>query len=190
MVRDRKSPDVRRAEILDAAERLFIQRGPDSVSIADIAREAGAAKGLLYHYFESKDDLINELRERYLGEWYRLTERLLDVEGDGDEADRFALFLTAMYEFHADKVELHHLLLGGEGAEDDIIERTRKLLLAFVRAGVGAGRFSVTKLDATVDFILSGLHGLLVTYLHEGRSAKRFTADARALTEALLGISA
>ena len=189
MVRDRKSPEVRRAEILDAAERLLVRRGIDAVSIADIAQEAGAAKGLLYHYFESKDDLIAVLRERYLSDWYSEIERLLAATGAGDEEDRFARFLRSMYEFHADKIELHHLLLGGEGAEHDIIQKTRKLLLEFVRLGVRSGRFSVAKLEPTVDFILNGLHGLLVQYLHEGRPAARFGTDALAVTAPLLGIA-
>lgn len=188
MVRDRKSPEVRKREILDAAARLFVARGVAGVSISDIAEEAGAAKGLLYHYFDSKDELVAVLRDRYLGEWYAEIERLLDEASDGDARLRLEGFLRSMYVFHADKVAIHHVLISSDGGEDEITEKVHKLLLEFVRRGVKQGRFSVTKLEPTVDFILDGLHGLLVKYLHEGRSANRFTSDAMGLVGPLLGL--
>lgn len=188
MVRDRKSPEVRRQEILDAAAALFVARGIDGVSIADIAEHAGIAKGLMYHYFTSKDDLVAVLRDRYLSDWYAHVKRLLNDAADGEPRSTLEGFLTAMYEFHADKVEIHHVLIDPQGGEDEISENVRKLLLDFVRAGVRAGRFSVGKLEPTVDFLLNGLHGILVKYLHEGRSSKRFTSDAMTLVAPLLGI--
>jgi AcrR family transcriptional regulator len=186
--RDRKSREVRRAEILDAAARLFIAHGVGGVSIADIAGAAGVAKGLLYHYFDSKDELLGALRDRYLKDWYEEIERLLTKPKSGDEARSFERFLRSMYEFHADKVELHELLMASEGSEDEITENVRKLLLEFIRAGVKRKAFEVASLDLTVDFLLNGLHGLLVKYLHEGRSAKRFTDDAMTMARPLMGM--
>jgi AcrR family transcriptional regulator len=186
--RDRKSREVRRAEILDAAARLFIAHGVGGVSIADIAGAAGVAKGLLYHYFDSKDELLGALRDRYLKDWYEEIEQLLTKPKSGDEARSFERFLRSMYEFHADKVELHELLMASEGSEDEITENVRKLLLEFIRAGVKRKAFEVASLDLTVDFLLNGLHGLLVKYLHEGRSAKRFTDDAMTMARPLMGM--
>ncbi len=47
------------ANIADAALRLFGEKGYHSTSIAQIAREAGVSKGLLYNYFESKEALLH-----------------------------------------------------------------------------------------------------------------------------------
>ena len=49
--------DDRRAQILVAARRLFVQRPYSEVSMADLAEAAGVARGLLHHYFGSKRDL-------------------------------------------------------------------------------------------------------------------------------------
>ncbi|HEX4866536.1 MAG TPA: helix-turn-helix domain-containing protein [Acidimicrobiales bacterium] len=49
--------DDRRAQILTAARRLFCERPYNEVSMADLAQAAGAARGLLHHYFGSKRDL-------------------------------------------------------------------------------------------------------------------------------------
>jgi AcrR family transcriptional regulator len=59
-----KHPDIRRAEILDRATALFVQRGYDHVSLNDLIADAGVSKGAFYHWFPSKDALITALTER------------------------------------------------------------------------------------------------------------------------------
>jgi TetR/AcrR family transcriptional regulator, fatty acid metabolism regulator protein len=54
---------AKRDRILDAAERVFAQRGFFTAKVADIAREAGVADGTIYLYFKSKDDLLISLFE-------------------------------------------------------------------------------------------------------------------------------
>ncbi|KAB2887461.1 MAG: TetR/AcrR family transcriptional regulator [Kofleriaceae bacterium] len=53
----------KRDRILDAAERVFAQRGFFTAKVADIAKEAGVADGTIYLYFKSKDDLLISLFE-------------------------------------------------------------------------------------------------------------------------------
>lgn len=50
--------------ILDAAERLFAERGPVGVSIRDIAAEAGLPHSAIYRYFESKDEVLRQVLVR------------------------------------------------------------------------------------------------------------------------------
>jgi AcrR family transcriptional regulator len=57
-----KAPPVdRRRRILDAAIRVFARQGFHNCRVSDIAAEAGVAYGLVYHYFDSKDQVLNEL---------------------------------------------------------------------------------------------------------------------------------
>jgi AcrR family transcriptional regulator len=51
----------KRRMILDAAIRVFARQGFHNCRVADIAAEAGVAYGLVYHYFTSKDEILNEL---------------------------------------------------------------------------------------------------------------------------------
>jgi AcrR family transcriptional regulator len=55
-----KSADKRNA-ILDAATRLFAERGLTAAPTSEISKQAGVAEGTLFTYFETKDDLINAL---------------------------------------------------------------------------------------------------------------------------------
>jgi AcrR family transcriptional regulator len=55
-----------RDHILDAAELCFIQSGFNGASMAEIARTANRSAGLIYHYFNSKSDIVKAIIERHL----------------------------------------------------------------------------------------------------------------------------
>jgi AcrR family transcriptional regulator len=74
-----KAPPVdRRRQILDAAVRVFARQGFHSCRVADIADEAGVAYGLVYHYFSSKDQVMNEL---FIERWSLLLAAIDEVDG-------------------------------------------------------------------------------------------------------------
>ena len=70
----------RRRLILDAAVRVFARQGFHTCRVSDIADEAGVAYGLVYHYFQSKDEVLDTL---FLERW----ELLLAAIGEIDERD-------------------------------------------------------------------------------------------------------
>ena len=95
--RVRMDYEERRQQILDAAMRLFRQRPYSQVSVSDIAAEAGVAKGLLHHYFESKRELYLEVVRTVAGmvavpvddgtadaagTWERTVDGFLSIVGD------------------------------------------------------------------------------------------------------------
>lgn len=51
----------RKKTLMNAALKLFSEKGFESVSISDIAKKADVSKGLLYNYFENKEDLVKEI---------------------------------------------------------------------------------------------------------------------------------
>lgn len=62
----REAAVERRRQILDAAVRVFARQGFHSTRVADIADEADVAYGLVYHYFDSKENVLDELfRQRW-----------------------------------------------------------------------------------------------------------------------------
>lgn len=64
MTRTIKEPEVRKAEILHAAEKLFKQYGYEKTPIDSIIKEAGIAKGTFYYYFKSKKDILDAMVEQ------------------------------------------------------------------------------------------------------------------------------
>jgi AcrR family transcriptional regulator len=71
--------DKRRA-ILDAAIHVFARQGYHGTRVSDIAAEAGVAYGLVYHYFKSKDQVLNEL---FSERWSLLLEATADIDRAG-----------------------------------------------------------------------------------------------------------
>ena len=76
--------EEKRQLILDAAVRVFARRGFHTSRVGDIAEEAGVAHGLLYHYFSSKDEVLETV---FRENWSRLLERFVEVEASGEPAD-------------------------------------------------------------------------------------------------------
>ncbi|WP_428897232.1 TetR/AcrR family transcriptional regulator [Parelusimicrobium proximum] len=61
-----KKHDDRKNEIMNAAENLFNSKGYGATTINDILRATGIAKGTLYHYFQSKEQVMHDLIMRYV----------------------------------------------------------------------------------------------------------------------------
>jgi TetR/AcrR family fatty acid metabolism transcriptional regulator len=83
----------RRRELLDAAANVFARKGFHASRVGDIAEEAGVAHGLLYHYFRSKEEVLETI---FRDTWGALVAETLRIEaGDGplrDQLRRFARF--------------------------------------------------------------------------------------------------
>lgn len=83
----RPGPDVdKRQLILDAATRVFAERGFFAAQVADVARRAGIAAGTVYLYFKSKDDLLISLFDRTMQDAIREGRDTLNAVSD--PADR------------------------------------------------------------------------------------------------------
>ena len=76
LARSGPAPDKRRV-ILDAAVRVFASRGFHACRVSDIAEEAGVAYGLVYHYFASKDEMLDTL---FLERWNVMLELIREVD--------------------------------------------------------------------------------------------------------------
>jgi TetR/AcrR family transcriptional regulator, fatty acid metabolism regulator protein len=76
--RAKAGPDKRRM-ILDAAVRVFANQGFHACRVSDIADEAGVAYGLVYHYFASKDEILDTL---FLERWNVLLQMIRQVDSE------------------------------------------------------------------------------------------------------------
>ncbi len=83
--RKKREKQLRRNAIIDAAEQLFFKQGFDNVSMDQIAREADLAKGTLYLYFKSREDLHYSIVNRVLEMIYKVLKDQYDPEKKGAE---------------------------------------------------------------------------------------------------------
>ena len=75
--------EEKRRQLLDAAVRVFARKGFHASRVGDIAQEAGVAHGLLYHYFKSKDQVLEAV---FHDNWSILLARIASVEETDEPA--------------------------------------------------------------------------------------------------------
>ena len=85
----------KRRQILDAGVRVFARQGYHGTRVSDIADEAGVAYGLVYHYFKSKDQVLNEL----FSERWSLLLAAIEETDSSDAAARDKLRAVAAFIF-------------------------------------------------------------------------------------------
>jgi TetR/AcrR family fatty acid metabolism transcriptional regulator len=101
-----KAADKRRL-ILDAAVRVFARQGFHACRVSDIADEAGVAYGLVYHYFASKDEVLDTL---FLERWRVMLELIREVDANAipvrDKLGAIASFIIDSYRHDPDLMKV------------------------------------------------------------------------------------
>jgi TetR/AcrR family fatty acid metabolism transcriptional regulator len=104
--RAKAAPDKRRL-ILDAAVRVFARQGFHTCRVSDIADEAGVAYGLVYHYFASKDEVLDTL---FLERWNVMLELIREVDAEPlpvrDKLTAIASFIVDSYHHDPDLMKV------------------------------------------------------------------------------------
>jgi len=156
----------RTREILAAARKLLERRGPEAMTMEEIAADAGVAKGTLYLYFQSKDDLIQALITR-VGE-----NILQDVEASlqapGTPPEKLIRMVSVLLEYLNRERLLFPIyareLLQGEGESregfwrryQEMEEKFVALVTGLFAEGIAAGQF-IPANPRLLTFLIRGL---------------------------------
>jgi AcrR family transcriptional regulator len=161
MARTVKKPDVRRVEFLKAAQKLFSEKGFYDTSIEDISHEVGVAKGLFYHYFPSKDELMKQMVNSI---WDESEGELWDiVNAEGLDAIK-KLFVFSAQRRQAKVQGLYFLEVLKKDPNSPLIAHLRTvayarlipMLARIIEQGVKEGHFDTPYPEAAAEFLLRG----------------------------------
>jgi TetR/AcrR family transcriptional regulator, cholesterol catabolism regulator len=112
--------------VLDTAARVFYERGYANASVQDVAEALGILKGSLYHYIDTKEDLLFRLLDETHDEVHRILGEVDAIEGMGP-LDKLHLYVRRQVEFNIDnlvRVSVYYHEI------DHLSERPRRELLA------------------------------------------------------------
>jgi TetR/AcrR family fatty acid metabolism transcriptional regulator len=84
----------KRRQILDAAIRVFARQGFHACRVSDVADEAGVAYGLVYHYFQSKEEIMGTL---FTERWQIMLDAIAEIDRTQDIPARDKLYLVASF---------------------------------------------------------------------------------------------
>jgi TetR/AcrR family fatty acid metabolism transcriptional regulator len=154
----------RRRQILDAAIRVFAQRGFTQCRVSDIAEEAGVAYGLVYHYFGSKDAVLDTL---FLERWDVMVELIGDIDRQQiparDKLYAIASFIVDSYRHDPDLmkviiVEVTRAANSFGQTHLDVIRKAYAGIGDIVGSGQADGEF---RTDITPQFAALAFYGAI-----------------------------
>ena len=161
------APEVRRAQILAAAQTCFGRSGYHKTTMDDIVRAAGLSKGSLYWHFKSKDEiflaLFDEFDRAVFDAWVEVAgsdalETLrLEAEIVLETLLRDRSFIETWTEF------LKHPLIRERFA--DVYSRSREHLAATIEAGIGRGEIAPCDARHAATMLTALIEGLLIQAL-------------------------
>ncbi len=159
---------VRREAFLDVAERLIRTRGYEQMSVQDILDELAASKGAFYHYFGSKEALLEAVLERMTDTAMEVVEPIATdpdlsapaklqavfSEAGRWKTERSDLLLGLMRSWYSTENDLVRMRLARVGAE-----RITPVLSRIVRQGATEGSFRTVSPEHTAAILVTLLYG-------------------------------
>jgi len=120
----------RRGELADAAVRVFARKGFHAARVGDIAEEAGVAHGLLYHYFRSKDEVLESI---FMRTWEMLVEETRRI-GDSRKRleEQFRVFARIYLCSWVDSPDVTRVLIREVARSPEIGNRGAEISEVFV----------------------------------------------------------
>ena len=159
-----KPPDVRRQELMNAAQRIFLRRGIAATSVDQIVAAADVAKGTFYLHFDSKEALLQALQGRFVADLDGALRAALAGGRAGDWRGRLRAWIRAGVDGYLDQAALHHLVFHAfrpEASPKRHENPSITELAVFLAAGTRAGAWSVETPRLTASMMSHALHGLL-----------------------------
>jgi TetR/AcrR family fatty acid metabolism transcriptional regulator len=154
----------KRRAILDAAVRVFARQGFHTCRVSDIADEAGVAYGLVYHYFRSKDEVLDTL---FLERWSLMLDAIREADARRvparDKLGAIASFIIDSYRHNPDlmKVIIVEVTRAANSFGDTHVDKIREaydLIGAIVARAQADGEF---RDDVTPEFAAMAFYGAI-----------------------------
>ncbi len=157
-----KPAEIRREELMDAAQALFLEKGFAATSVDEIVKRADVAKGTFYLQFKTKEDVLVALRERFVATFCERLAKAMDGPPAQAWNDRLDAWIETVIHGYLDHVALHDLVFHEHvsahlriGHDDPVIAPLADLLAAGARHGV----WTVKDANLSALMLFHSVHG-------------------------------
>ena len=171
-----KPAELRREELLDAAQQLFLDKGIGATSIDDIASAAHVAKGTFYLYFPSKEALLAALQDRFITTFCTRLEAAMERCGSDRWRPRLQAWVKTVIEGYLEQVPLHDVIFHETQPYDrhamsnnPVVDQLTKLL----SEGAKAGAWISESPRSTAIMFFHALHGGVDAAIADGPKINR-----------------
>ncbi|HEY8908578.1 MAG TPA: TetR family transcriptional regulator [Rhodoferax sp.] len=169
--RTKEDAQATRQQLLQAAQRVFSEKGVSRTSLQDIAQAAGASRGAIYWHFKNKADLFNAMMERATLPMEQAMQQIGHVARQDPLVELERAMLRAMqsivedtdtraiFEIATMKIEyVDELLAVKERHAQCCVDGTREMQRSLQEAAA----YRATTLPVAAEIAARGLHGLMV----------------------------
>ena len=157
--------------ILDTAKKMFGRYGLRKTSIDEVAKMARVAKGTIYNYFGSKDQVYLEVLRREANEIMEKVSSSVAQEVSPD--DKLLAFARAKFKYmrqainilNLDREGIENLLPSAESVRNDFFEREVNLIHSILKEGIEKGIFHMNDIFLAARAITHSLRGFELNWL-------------------------
>lgn len=163
----------KREELVDIAGEFFFTKGFSKTSIQNIIDKADIAKGTFYHYFKSKDDILDAMAKRYVRGFYKKADHI--VNSDKNALEKLNGFFSYSQQFKMGNIKVMKVLTKVIMSENNLALRNRMLKHTMVEVapiykqiisqGVEEGLFDVYDPELTARYLINAftINGEMMT---------------------------
>jgi AcrR family transcriptional regulator len=165
MVRIVKKAEIRHGEIIEAARDLFLVKGYDRTTMRDVMARLHIAKGTIYHYFKSKEELLDAVLDSLVTVLVQQMQQECDKsQGNALEKLRYLILNSASANNH-DQEMLDNLHRPGNAGMHirllaKMITLQAPIYAELIRQGCDEGIFTTNSPLESAEFILAGIQFL------------------------------
>ncbi len=160
-MREIKDSEIRKNEILDVAEELFVTKGYNKTTIIDILDRVGIAKGTFYYYFKSKEEVMDEIIFRVVDRDVEKAETIVK-DNNMSPIEKIQTILMSQKAELGDKkdklIEQFHAPGNAEMHQRSLVYSVKKLspvLAEVVKQGIEVGVFETEYPLEAVEFLMA-----------------------------------
>jgi AcrR family transcriptional regulator len=149
---------------MDAAEQIFLDRGVAATSIDAIVAAADVAKGTFYIHFESKEQLLFALRQRFVHTFCDDLQAAMNRRPVGDLKGRLRAWLATSVDVYLDRTALHDMVFHEFRPDEPRAKHQNPIaeqLAGLLAQGTRDGAWSVETPELTAVMLFHALHGAL-----------------------------
>ncbi len=171
-----KPPEIRREELMDAAQRLFLEKGFAATSVAEIVDAADVAKGTFYLYFQTKDDVLKALQARFVELFCERIDAVARASASDSWVRRLDVLMETCVLGYLDEVALHDLVFQQFQPTKRDMKRANPLvsrLTSFLVEGHAAGAFAFVDARLTAVMLFNSMHSAVDDCLADGSDVDR-----------------
>ncbi|OPY61103.1 MAG: Fatty acid metabolism regulator protein [Pelotomaculum sp. PtaU1.Bin065] len=177
MTRITKDPEIRKAELIEAAEELFRTKGYHQTSVSDIVKNIGVAQGTFYYYFETKEDVLETIISRIVTRIINELEDLVNNQSISAK-EKICLIANSFFRDLRDEKSLLLVLFDEKQLhlmakiENHAKKLAKPILLKVFNQGQKDGAMDVPYPEDAFDFFVAILLCIVESSLEENKENK------------------